>query len=382
MRFSILIPAKGRPSYLRDAIQSVLLQDDVIADVLVSNNGADPELRDVVARFTTHKNLRYVEQPSILNMPVHWETASRLLQGEYVIVLTDRSLLRQGALRRLASIIDGASEKIDAISWSWDLYYDHLKILLPQNTNSNKRGFVEPRHILSDFAKGMPVFPYALPRGLNSCVHRSVIDQIRSIRGQGFLPVNPDFSFAFSVLCLAKNLYYEPAPLFVSQGLKVSNGSIGYEGDAQRYTNELGAEGEFIFVPIKSSFVQNSIHEDFLRTMAAFRNDAMTGEWNRKAYYLQTIEELRAKREAARLTTARLAELEDGINHALAHETESLRFEVLQEARCQNSVRRASIGFAKRLLRSKIEWLRAITLRFRGGYYCSSAMEAAGFKGR
>lgn len=382
MRFSILIPAKGRPSYLRDAIQSALLQDDVIADVLVSNNGADPELRDVVARFTTHKNLRYVEQPSILNMPVHWETASRLLQGEYVIVLTDRSLLRQGALRRLASIIDGASEKIDAISWSWDLYYDHLKILLPQNTNSNKRGFVEPQHILSDFAKGMSVFPYALPRGLNSCVHRSVIDQIRSIRGQGFLPVNPDFSFAFSVLCLAKNLYYEPAPLFVSQGLKVSNGSIGYEGDAQRYTNELGAEGEFIFVPIKSSFVQNSIHEDFLRTMAAFRNDAMTGEWNRKAYYLQTIEELQAKREAARLTTARLAELEDGINHALAHETESLRFEVLQEARCHNSVRRASIGFAKRLLRSKIEWLRAITLRFRGGYYCSSAMEAAGFKDR
>lgn len=382
MRFSVLIPAKGRPSYLQDAIQSILLQDDVVAEVLVSNNGADPALRDVVARFGTHKNIRYVEQPSVLNMPVHWETASRLLQGEYVIVLTDRSLLRQGALQRLASIIDGASEKIDAISWSWDLYYDHLKILLPHNANSNKRGFLEPKHILSDFAKGMSEFPYALPRGLNSCVHRSVIDQIRSIRGQAFLPVNPDFSFAFSVLCLANNLYHEPTPLFVSQGLKVSNGNMGYEGDAQRYTNELGAEGEFKFVPIISSFVQNSIHEDFLRTMAAFRNDAMAGEWNRKAYYLQTIEELQAKREAGRLTAARLADLEDGVNHALAHETDSLRFEILQEARRNNSVRRASIGFTKRLLGSKIEWLRAITLRFRGGYYCSSAMEAAGFKDR
>lgn len=382
MRFSILIPAKGRPSYLRDAIQSVLLQDDVVADVLVSNNGADPELRDVVARFGRHKNLRYVEQPSVLNMPVHWETASRLLQGEYVIVLTDRSLLRQGALQRLSSIIDGASETIDAITWSWDLYYDHLRILLPHHANSNERGFVEPQHILSNFAKGMSAYPYALPRGLNSCVHRSVIDQIRSIRGQAFLPVNPDFSFAFSVLSVAQNLYYEPTPLFVSQGLKVSNGSIGYEGDAQRYTNELGAEGEFKFVPIKSSFVQNSIHEDFLRTMAVFRNDAMVGEWNRKAYYLQSIEELQAKRGAARLTAARLSELEDGINHALACETESLRSEVLREARRHNSVRRASIGFAKRLLRSKIEWLRAITLRFRGGHHRSSALEAAGFKGR
>ena len=382
MRFSILIPAKGRPSYLRDAIESVLLQDDVVADVLVSNNGADPELRDVVARFGPHKNLRYVEQPSVLNMPMHWETASRLLHGEYVIVLTDRSLLRQGALRRLASIIDGASETIDAIAWSWDLYYDHLKILLPHNANSNERGFVAPKHILSNFAKGMSAFPYALPRGLNSCVHRSVIDQIRSIRGQAFLPVNPDFSFAFSVLCLAHNLYYEPTPLFVSQGLKVSNGNIGYEGDAQRYTNELGAEGEFRFVPVKSSFVQNSIHEDFLRTMAAFQNEARAGEWNRKAYYLQTIEELQAKRAAARLTATRLSELQDGINLALANEPEPLRFEILQQAKSQNSVLRATIAIVKRLLGSKVEWLRAILLRFRGGRYYSSALAAAGFKGR
>ena len=382
MRFSILIPAKGRPSYLRDAIQSVLLQDDVVAEVLVSNNGADPEIRDVVARFGSHRNLRYVEQPSVLIMPVHWETASRLLQGEYVIVLTDRSLLRQGALRRLASIIDGASEKFDALSWSWDLYYDHLRILLPHNANSNERGFVDPQHILSNFAKGMSAYPYALPRGLNSCVHRSVIDKMRSTRGQAFLPVNPDFSFAFSVLCLAQNLYYEPAPLFVSQGLKVSTGSIGYEGDAQRYIDELGVEGEFRFVPIKSPLVQNSIHEDFLRTMAAFGNDAMVGEWNHKSYYLQCIEELLAKRGAARLTAARLSELEDEINRALADEPESLRSEILQEARRRNSVRRASIRFAKRLLRSKVEWLRAITLRFRGGRYYSSALEAAGFKGR
>lgn len=380
MRFSIFICTKDRPSYLHDSVLSVLLQEDVVTELVVSNNGANPETRGVVEGLKTYGNIHYIEQPNVLNMPTHWEAVSRQLKGEYIIALTDRSVLRQGALRKLAAILDGADYQLDAVTWPWDSYHDNLKNFVPFNKNLHKCGIVEPKKILSDFAKGLKGYPYSLPRGLNSCVHRSVIDRIRSVRGGAFMPMSPDFSFAFSVLCIAENLYYESTPFLVFQGLKVSGGGAAYAGDCQPYLETLDEDGEFIFVPIKDAFVQNSIHEDFLRVANAFKNDDALVLWDRKSYYLQCIEELQAKKVASLLSKERIMELEESINKALANEPAFLRLDVLRDARCQHSLRHTLAEYAKRILFSNVKLERMMRSLIQSGRYFPTALEAAGFK--
>src|SRR2546423_1594414 len=116
--FSILIPTRNRPELVGDAITSVLSQkgpnDDF--ELIVSNNGGGEETRRVVSRWRNDHRLVYVEPPTELSMPDHWEWGSLLLKGEYALVLSDRLMLRQGALNSLRQVVSG-SPRPEAVSW-------------------------------------------------------------------------------------------------------------------------------------------------------------------------------------------------------------------------------------------------------------------------
>jgi hypothetical protein len=74
---SILIPAKGRPLYTRDAVFSAIHQDFDDFDVTLSNNGADPAVKAAVGEFMGDPRFHYIEQPIDLEMSEHWDVASR-----------------------------------------------------------------------------------------------------------------------------------------------------------------------------------------------------------------------------------------------------------------------------------------------------------------
>lgn len=379
--FSILIPAKGRPSYLADAIESVIRQDFLDIEILVSNNGGEEALRTVANKYREDSRIRYVEQPEVLDMPTHWEKTSRELSGEYMLVLTDRSVLKAGALTYLHEQINKQEERPEVISWPWDLYYDHLEILEPYTGAGEGIRMLNSESLLAETAQGIKNYPYSLPRGLNSCVRMEQIIKIRSKYGQVFRAVNPDFSFGYLCLLNTERLLYIERAMFVSQGLKVSNGGNSFGGDASPYFNSLGIEDLFQHLPYKLPLVQNGIHEDFLAMTSLCGREDLLSAWSRENYYLECLDEIDTKRSVGILKTERIDLLERELLDALMKENKVLILKVMSTRTVRKKIRNTILGVLKRMLGSNLETVRKYKLLWSGkGKVFDTALDAAGFE--
>jgi len=112
--FSIIIPTTGRPRLVRDAVASVVGQDWKDYELILSNNGANVEVRGFFSQFRNKVNFRYFEFETVLEMDEHWEFLSKSALGNYQIVLTDRMVLKKGALAKIARLhqeMPGASSQ-------------------------------------------------------------------------------------------------------------------------------------------------------------------------------------------------------------------------------------------------------------------------------
>ena len=379
--FSIFIPAKGRPGYLVDAIESVLLQEFEDMEIVISNNGADIALKEVVMRYSEDPRINYVEQPETLAMPMHWEKVTKDLAGDYLLVLTDRSVMKVGTLRFLHEQIMQTEKWPDVISWSWDLYYDHLKILLRHPNNNLRFKTLNSDSQLKSFAQGVINFPYSLPRGLNSCVRNEFIASIRAKHGLAFRTLNPDFTFAYLCLLNTEQYVYIDSPLFISQGLNVSIGGNAYKGDASEYFNSLKLEDPFKHVPVKLPIDKSGIHEDFLSMASLCGRSDLLKLWNKSNYYLECFAEVEAKREAGILQDSLVDMMERDLVNTLKSEPMEIR-ESVNKVRTPTKKFRSRIrGVIKRLLGSKLESIRRyILLYIKGGLVFSTALESAGFE--
>lgn len=378
--FSIFIPAKGRPLYLDQAIQSVLLQEFENIELVISNNGADILLREVAERYLYDIRIKYIEQPDVLNMPMHWETVSQSLIGDYVLVLTDRSVLKQGALRSLHSHIVKKIEFPDVVSWPWDIYYDHLKVLQPYNLSDNTIHEVNSNKQLIDTAKGLSDYPYSLPRGLNSCVKNSFISEMRLKYGSVFKTLNPDFTFGYLCLLNSDAFDYIGWPLFISQGLKVSNGGNSFGGDASPYFNSLDIKDFFKHVPIKVPMVTNSIHEDFLAMASMCGRNDLIELWNRENYYLECLAEVDAKKTSGILDVSKIKFIESAVLQALSTESSMVKIAVKQKRTNWHELKIKILGFIKKILKNQIDIIRCFVLiKRQNGINYTTVLEAAGY---
>lgn len=378
--FSILIPAKGRPNFLVDAIESVLRQDFVNVEILVSNNGADEALRKVAEKYLTDARIRYVEQTEVLDMPRHWEKTSSELHGEYLLVLTDRSVLKIGALSYLYLQITNQPERPEVVSWPWDLYHDHLQILEPYAGAGVGVSELSSEALLVEVGQGSKRYPYSLPRGLNSCVKMELISKMRSKYGKVFRTINPDFSFGYLCLMNTNKLLYIERTMFVSQGLKVSNGGNSFGGDASPYFNTLGIENLFEHLPCKLPLVQSGIHEDYLAMADLCGRWDLIESWSRENYYLECFDEIDTKRGAAILEVESIDLMENTLLDALKKESQLLVQQVNLARTSKKKFQKIFIGMTKKILGKNLESVRKYKLICSGsGRLYKTALEAAGF---
>lgn len=378
--FSIFIPAKDRPKYLADAIESVLLQDFRDVEIVISNNGADRAVREVVSKYLADDRVRYVEQPELLSMPAHWDKVTKELVGEYILFLTDRSVLRAGTLSFLCKQIEIADTLPDVITWPWDIYYDNLKVLLRYPATDKKMQLLNSDFQLMNYAPGSSQSYYLLPRALNSCVRNEFIDAIRAKYGRVFRPLNLDFSFGYLCLLQKESFNYIDYPLFVSQGLKVSNGGNGFDGDASPFIDSLGLLDPFEHVPVKLPLVQNSIHQDFLAMATLCGRDDLLKAWNRTNYYLDCFLEVDAKRKAGVLSVNHVDNMERVLANTLTRESQETQLAVNKTRTLTKKIRTQVIRIVRKLLSSRLEIVRKfMLLRKKEGVVYATALEAAGF---
>jgi hypothetical protein len=326
--FSVFIPATGRPQYARDAAFSVMNQNFDDFDVTFSNNGADPAVKTAVAEFTADPRFHYLEQPNVLNMPTHWETASRGLVGDYFLVLTDRCVLKQGVLRRLSTLFKSHAGAIEIINWRGETYDNASGLIDSSPSDQDSMRHLGTVDVLLRFANGVISLMNdisVLPLGLNSCVSRTLIERIRLREGHVFQEINPDYRFAFSCLLNASELIHFDHAFFVAQGTEVSNGAINMRGDAQKYIESLDLAAPWKDAPIKAPLVHNAIAQDFLAAIRDYGRADILAQWNRSKYYTDCLLEIRIKRNAGILPTSEINELQRAVEMALRNEDEGIR---------------------------------------------------------
>lgn len=377
--FSILIPCFKRPVYARDALQSVLAQTCADYEVVVSNNGADAAVHESLADLTGDHRVRYVESALALSMPDHWEYLRSLVRGKYVLVLTDRSVLKRDALRIIQNTHDAMPGASKVVSWAWDDYYNDEKIIM-RRKGDGQAAIIDSRDYLRRTAGYCDSeFPYALPRGLNSCISTEILNAISDRCGSAFGRLTPDFSVGYRCLHTVENFVHIDASLMISQGLKLSTGGNCTTGDASDYIRSVGLTMDAAFdkVPVKLPFVAVAIAQDLLKTFEVYENLDCERKFNRVQFYVSCIKELDLKKTSQFLSRTTISTFEEEMRAALAEESPDVQTAVAFTLKGQRTLRYRLRLFLRRVFSKYVpNAVRVHIMQMRGGIRIESVLLA------
>lgn len=234
----VVIPTRNRADLAINAIQSVLQQPVDNVYVIVSDNSSKDEDRKALMAFCgelSDPRLLYIAPPRSLPMSEHWDWAmSQALQHRdagHFVFLTDRSIFKPGELLKITLLARRYPDRV--ISYDWVTIFDQWSpIIVERQSHTGQVVEVSASRLL--FLSSKSIFPRCLPRMMNSCIPRSVIERIQERFGSVFASTSPDFNFAYRCLEIVDDILYYDLAAFVSYAIHRSNGviQIGLETDA------------------------------------------------------------------------------------------------------------------------------------------------------
>jgi len=237
---SVVVPTRDRPSLLRYCLKSLALQTFKDFEVIVSDNHTGKTCRCVFDEVADHR-FKYVTPPSPLAMHDNWEYACSFAAGEYVALLTDKTVLRPSALRIMHKALEEKPAEI--VSWWNEEYvpvaeehgYDRGRYLqLPQKPRPPY--YFEPirelvRRFSLDVQRGTEGVHYYWGKICFGAYHRSLVRRIRESIGRLFHPACPDYTSMVAALAYAKKAMDIGQPLLISTRTKDSTGRQTEEQD-------------------------------------------------------------------------------------------------------------------------------------------------------
>lgn len=297
--FSVIIPTRNRPDLFKDALQSVLLQDFDDFEVLVSDNSTDDNTQVTIEPFLNNSKLTVFRTDGNLSMPKHWEFITQKARGRYVLIVTDRSVLKQLALSTIHAAISSSVQEVLVCSWRWSLFDDDFSREYADFPMIKEGVIVNltSQEIAQNFVNRHEGYPYDLPRTLNSCYRNDIATDIRNQHGALFFPISPDYTSAFLLLAHTEQVLFLDTALFISQGLSASNGGKcqGSMAATESYLNTLSISDYYSHVPIKKPLVESTIFEDFLAMRELAGGELSNVEMNWVEYFVRCYVEIIGK---------------------------------------------------------------------------------------
>jgi glycosyltransferase involved in cell wall biosynthesis len=295
--FSIVIPTKNRPQLLKDAIQSVLWQDFNDFELIVSDNFNDQSTQEVIDQFSDHIKFRSIRTDSELKMIDHWEFATKHVKGKYVLVLADRKVLYQGALKKLASVIK-KNPSIKAFSFGVQTY-NELTNQYGWNNPVGSNHLFRSEELIQNFLKVNYYTPESLdrcfPKTLNGCYLNEFASDVRERFGAYFNVqgvTTPDYSSFFINCALNEEVLYIGKKIILTQGETSSNGRIFGAGKFHAYMESLGLSDPYKHVEIKAPLIYNLLTVDLLTIKDQFRGNLQNTGLDIRNYYRTNYYEL------------------------------------------------------------------------------------------
>ncbi len=304
--FTVAIPTKNRADLVDDALRSVLDQTFTEFEVVVCDNSdeAESEQTAVAVAESDDPRVRYVRTSGKLSMPDNWELAIEDARGEFVGILTDRSVFRRDALEVVRREIDQTGARV--VTWFPDLYgRGSGGKEFKQRPCTLKRYRHSSETILDYFLHGNPKYSTKIiPKLMTSFCHRSILEEIRaSPVGRCCPPVAPDFTSGFLMLAHCDWVLTLDECLYVSCG--AGNGSDFRRGGelADRFRRDLGMEWHEIVdrMPSDACFSHALVLNDLMRIRDAIPERLPDIELDRTQYYLGCLNDyVKAVRHGAR----------------------------------------------------------------------------------
>lgn len=288
--FSIILPTKNRPEFLRDAISSVVRQNFDDYELIVSDNFNDERTKKVVDEFKENPHLRSLRTEKELNIPDHWEFAARNAKGIYALILTDRAFLRQGALKDISDTIKISNDPA-VVFWKYG-YFDEKKGILESEREEAGFKIFNSTALLENYGRTMDA--HFLPRPHVGCYREDLIKKIRQDIGRLYLPYGPDFTSSLLALSYSESAVFIPRPLVFLQGATVSAGTQA-QSSIVKYLESLNIDDPYKYVPIKAPINGNLIFNDFfkIRDIAGGNLRNVPVDW--AFYFSKCYQELKEK---------------------------------------------------------------------------------------
>jgi glycosyltransferase involved in cell wall biosynthesis len=324
-RFSVVIPTRDRPQLLTDAINSVLLQDFDDWELVVSDNSTNTDTSKVLDSFRDEGRLRIIRPPVPLNMPDHWEFATKKASSDYVVVLTDRIVLKQHTLRQLATIVR-QHPHINCFSYGTQSFLEDLG-KLGTRVRNGPTGPWKSAELVNNFLTvnfySEASLDYCFPKTINSCYRNTFAREVRERYGSYFNLagiISPDYSSFFVNCSLNDACMFLGEILLLGQGAGVSNAMAALSGRHEEYLSSLGRKDVFERTTIKAPFIYNLMVSDFrvIRDAIGARLEGL--ETDAPNYYETTYYELLHKKTLG-VSEETLNYYEEGWRHAISSDT-------------------------------------------------------------
>ena len=250
-RTAVIIPTRNRADLAISAARSVLSYTGEDLQLLVSDNSTNQADIAPLANFCGQledARVSYLRPPQPFAMTEHWEWAMQqalsLSNVSHFIYLTDRSMFKPNEVGRIIELARQNPDKV--ISYDWVTIFDHLNpILVEQRTHTGQVIPVKAERLLHLSSRS--VIPNCLPRMMNNCAPRTVLETMGERFGSVFASISPDYNFCFRCLAVVDAILYYDAAAYVSYAIPRSNGvsAVGLSTAAtQDFDSQINLVGE------------------------------------------------------------------------------------------------------------------------------------------
>lgn len=255
MKLSIVIPTRERHDTLRHTLRTMVIQDYVDCEFIVSDNFSQDDTRRVVESFSDDR-IVYINTGSRVSMAENWEFALNHARGDYITYIGDDDGFIPGALTAAMSILNESGH--DALVWEKADYCwpDYIEPSMGNLLSLRVDGFGklimsgndERRRVL-DFRSGYT----KLPCLYNGIVNRRLVTDLqkKSINGLFFNAISPDAFSALAISVAVGEYLFFHYPFSVSGASRHSNGTSfmrrGTDGKEDNPTTKFYSENRLTY---------------------------------------------------------------------------------------------------------------------------------------
>jgi glycosyltransferase involved in cell wall biosynthesis len=194
--FSIVIPTRDRAFLLEGLITSIIKQDFKDFEIIIADNSTDDLSQLFLNDFKDHLCIKNIRTGG-LNMADNWDLAIDNASGKYLLLFSDKMILKQGSLKFLKDFIN--KNNSDCVTWSIDYLVDIDFTFIDNSSKLNSTTISSQELFESILKSDMFAFDNSVFH-CNSAISLEVIESIKSRTGRVCMQLNPDYTLSYQVL--------------------------------------------------------------------------------------------------------------------------------------------------------------------------------------